>query len=125
MTDENLPPTVRDESSIPPRFRPLRLHVDCRDGLLIEWADGRTDRFSLMFLRKRCPCAGCRGSHGSLQDRPPTALLNVLPPNIDRASELASAKLVGNYALQITWADGHNTGIYDFRYLRKLGDESP
>jgi DUF971 family protein len=27
---------------------------------------------------------------------------------------------VGNYALQLTWGDGHATGIYSFRYLRTL-----
>jgi hypothetical protein len=27
---------------------------------------------------------------------------------------------VGNYALNFSWSDGHQTGIYDFEYLRKL-----
>lgn len=27
---------------------------------------------------------------------------------------------VGNYALQIAWSDGHNTGIYRYDYLRLL-----
>ena len=30
------------------------------------------------------------------------------------------AELVGNYALQIVWEDGHNTGLYDFGLLRRL-----
>ncbi len=28
---------------------------------------------------------------------------------------------VGGYALQPTWADGHNTGLYSLDYLRALG----
>ncbi len=27
---------------------------------------------------------------------------------------------VGNYALRLTWGDGHSTGIYSFAYLREL-----
>ena len=30
------------------------------------------------------------------------------------------ADYVGNYALRITWSDGHDTGIYAFRFLREL-----
>ena len=27
---------------------------------------------------------------------------------------------VGNYAIQIHWSDGHNTGIYNWEYLKLL-----
>ena len=27
---------------------------------------------------------------------------------------------VGNYAVSFTWQDGHNTGIYPYRLLRRL-----
>ena len=30
------------------------------------------------------------------------------------------AELVGRYALQIFWNDGHSAGIYAFDYLRSL-----
>ena len=30
------------------------------------------------------------------------------------------AELVGRYALQIYWSDGHSSGIYSFPYLRSL-----
>ncbi len=30
------------------------------------------------------------------------------------------AELVGRYAVQIFWNDGHSTGIYTFDYLRSL-----
>ena len=36
--------------------------------------------------------------------------------------ELRDLEQVGNYALGLTWADGHNTGIYSFRFLRALGE---
>jgi DUF971 family protein len=34
--------------------------------------------------------------------------------------KLLRVEPVGNYALSITWADGHSTGIYAFRYLRAI-----
>ena len=34
--------------------------------------------------------------------------------------ELVRVEPVGNYALSLTWHDGHGTGIYAFRYLRAL-----
>lgn len=30
---------------------------------------------------------------------------------------------VGNYAVRLTFDDGHNTGLFSWTYLRKLGDE--
>jgi DUF971 family protein len=31
---------------------------------------------------------------------------------------------VGNYALRIVWSDGHDSGIFSFRYLRDLLDDA-
>ena len=30
---------------------------------------------------------------------------------------------VGNYAVRLTFSDGHNTGIFSWAYLRRLGEE--
>ena len=32
-------------------------------------------------------------------------------------------ELIGNYAIRFYFSDGHNTGLYSFKYLQKLGDE--
>ncbi len=34
--------------------------------------------------------------------------------------ELRSVQPVGNYALQMKWGDGHQTGIYTYDYLRQI-----
>jgi DUF971 family protein len=34
---------------------------------------------------------------------------------------IAGIEPVGNYAVQPTFSDGHNTGIYTWDYLYKLG----
>ncbi|HZP21730.1 MAG TPA: DUF971 domain-containing protein [Bauldia sp.] len=38
---------------------------------------------------------------------------------------IAAVDSVGNYALKITFSDGHNTGLFSWAYLRKLGDQRP
>jgi DUF971 family protein len=40
-----------------------------------------------------------------------------------REVSIAAVDPVGNYAVRLTFDDGHNTGIFTWGYLRKLGDE--
>jgi len=42
---------------------------------------------------------------------------------LETTAELRNVRAVGNYAIQIVWADGHDTGIYTYDYLRSLGEE--
>ncbi len=37
--------------------------------------------------------------------------------------EVKNIEVVGDYAIQITWTDGHNTGIYSWEYLLKLDQD--
>jgi DUF971 family protein len=76
----------------------------------ISWADGHKCAYPHEILRGFCPCAGCQG-HG-------TAIVFQRGVNV----ELRELEQVGNYALGLTWGDGHATGIYTFRYLRRLCD---
>lgn len=86
------------------------------DELAIQWNDGTESYFELEFLRRACPCAACGGE--------PDVLGNVLRPEVsytEKSFQLAGFDFVGGYALQPRWSDGHNTGIYSFTYLRRLG----
>jgi hypothetical protein len=38
--------------------------------------------------------------------------------------EMKNHHLVGGYAFQPTWADGHGSGLYSFDYLRLLGSRN-
>ena len=42
----------------------------------------------------------------------------------ENSFELSGFNLVGGYALQPRWADGHGSGIYSFTYLRRLEQAS-
>ncbi|MHB8580531.1 MAG: gamma-butyrobetaine hydroxylase-like domain-containing protein [Ignavibacteriaceae bacterium] len=40
----------------------------------------------------------------------------------ERQSTISSIKEIGNYAISISWKDGHNTGIYEFPFLKNLSE---
>lgn len=66
-------------------------------------------------LRRACPCANCQGE--------PDALGRVVrpQPSIGEAGfQLKGYEIVGGYALQPRWGDGHSTGLYTFDYLRRI-----
>ena len=46
-------------------------------------------------------------------------------PLTARSFQLVSSQLVGGYALQLVWADGHGDGLYTFERLRTWGDSPP
>ena len=84
--------------------------------LAIKWADGTESFIALEQLRRCCPCAGCQGESdimGNVYKNPPA-------PLTAKAFELTRMVTVGGYAIQPVWADGHNTGIFSFDYLRQV-----
>ena len=83
--------------------------------LAIHWADGHESTYSYRYLRKKCPCATC-------DEVAPVAEQAVggLPILGQKPLRPERAELVGRYALQIHWSDGHSSGIYAFAYLRSL-----
>jgi ATP-binding protein involved in chromosome partitioning len=83
--------------------------------LMIIWADGRESHFPAPVLRRECPCAQCRDEI--------TGARILLPMHVPDTLELRRIELVGQYALQFEWTDGHHTGIFSFDLLRQLGDE--
>lgn len=86
--------------------------------LVVEWQDGKRSEYSLDELRRVCPCASCR-TEREQEGANPLRILKSDPTGV----RVTSAQLVGNYAIQFDWSDGHNTGIFEFRFLRKLGEQ--
>jgi DUF971 family protein len=74
----------------------------------IDWADGHVGVYPHDVLRGYCPCAGCQGHSGAIR---------FIPGGDTVVREITT---VGDYALALKWGDGHDTGIYSFRYLRSL-----
>ena len=83
--------------------------------LRIEWADGHDSRYPFELLRNHCPCAVCVDEWTGKRKN----LILLLPSDF----RPLGINPVGTYAIQVSWSDGHNTGIFDFRYLRSLAEE--
>jgi DUF971 family protein len=102
---------------------PKKLNLKRDEKLEIIWQDGKVSNYPISMLRTMCPCAACKEVRA--EDKPRRSLLNVLPGNFADPLSVKSAKLVGNYALQIEWSDDHGSGIYSFDFLRELDDKRP
>src|SRR5215813_3167622 len=100
-------------------LKPKNINIDKTAGELeIAWSDGQTCHYPLSNLREACPCVECRGGHQNMgRQNDPDDILTLKPK---RSYKIEDAQLVGNYALQFFWDDGHNTGIYTWEYLRRL-----
>lgn len=97
-------------------MRPKQIKIVNKDKLSLTWNDDTTTVFSLKYLRDECPCAGCKGETILFKTfRPPKPTL--LSPEM---YTIKSIDVVGEYAIQIGWKDGHNTGIYSWEYLKTL-----
>ncbi len=83
--------------------------------LRIVWNDGTESAYPYDFLRNHCPCALCVDEWTGKRK----SLILLLPSNF-RPMKIDP---VGNYAVQVSWSDGHNSGIYSFRYLKELEEE--
>ena len=84
--------------------------------LAIKWDDDSESFIALEKLRRACPCAGCQGETdimGNLYKNPEQKLAAA-------AFQLIRLSSVGGYAIQPVWADGHNTGIFSFDYLKSV-----
>ena len=103
------------DDTVAPRDLKVKL---AEQELIIDWKDGRRSRLQLGKLRRLCPCATCRTEREE-QAANPLKILRADPTGL----RVVNARLVGAYAIQFEWSDGHNTGIYDFRFLRSLGTE--
>ena len=101
---------------------PKSIKVKEKKFLEITWEDESISTLSLKYLRDECPCATCKGETVLLKTyRPPTK--KMITPEM---YVIGNIETVGEYAVQITWKDGHNTGIYSWEYLQELvkGQES-
>jgi DUF971 family protein len=96
---------------------PRKIKLDAGDSSLsIEWSDGHRSTYPYRYLRSKCPCATCTGTEPS----PAEAVGSPFPILGQKPLRPEGAEVVGRYALQIFWNDGHSAGIYAFDYLRGL-----
>jgi DUF971 family protein len=84
-----------------------------RQSRLLEVAFGETERYALPFefLRVHSPSAEVKG-HGPGQE---TLVVG------KQAVGIREIEPVGQYAVRLVFDDGHDSGLYSWKYLRELG----
>lgn len=96
------------------RLRVTKLHYSrSRRRLDIVFEDGSAYTLSAEFLRVFSPSAEVRG-HGPGQETLQAGKSSV---------GISAIHPVGHYAVQITFDDGHDSGLYSWKYLRDLAEE--
>ncbi len=89
----------------------IKLHQVSRK-LEIAFNNGTRFELPYEFLRVYSPSAEVRG-HGPGQE-----VLQVGKKNV----EIKGIEPVGSYAVQLTFSDGHDTGLFSWDYLYELGE---
>ena len=98
--------------SKPTSATPVDITVHSQSHVLeVSFSDGASFRIPFELMRVRSPSAEVQG-HGPGQETVQTGKRNV---------EISAIEPVGNYAVQPTFSDGHNTGIFTWDYLYFLG----
>src|SRR5436309_16031592 len=108
-----------------PRKKPtsVKIHVSSGAGVDIAWADGHSSHYDFAYLRDECPCATCNDARIKKEGEgnpAPTLMSSPLLPMYKPKAKAESATPVGQYAIQISFSDGHSTGIYSYDHLRSI-----
>jgi DUF971 family protein len=112
-------------SPLDPRKKPtsVKIHVSNGAGVDINWADGHASHYEFSYLREECPCATCndaREKKASLGELTASLKSSPVLPMFKPKPRAQAATQVGNYAIQISFTDGHSTGIYSYDHLRNI-----
>jgi DUF971 family protein len=95
---------------------PVQIKITENHNLKIKWDDDSESLIDINKLRRFCPCATCvseREKQGKYY----------IPLISEDQTSIKNIEQVGSYAIGIMWKDGHNTGIYEYSFLRKLSEE--
>lgn len=79
----------------------------------VTWDDGAVSEYEWEPMRRACPCAYCSGE-GQFAGN-----VNAETKFSAEQTTLRQVFPVGRYGLTPEWGDGHDTGIYTFKLLRK------
>jgi ATP-binding protein involved in chromosome partitioning len=90
--------------------------VSAEDGhVVVKWQDGEVSRYPFYELRCLCPCALCVDEW--------TGQRRLEKSMVSHDVKAAEIRPVGRYAMQVSWSDGHSTGIYSYDKLREMSDK--
>ena len=72
------------------------------------------EKYGAFELRINCPCAGCVDEW--------TGEKTLRPDSVSKEISISAISIVGRYALNFHFSDGHDTGIFSFRFMKDFAD---
>jgi DUF971 family protein len=98
--------------------KPKKIKKINEEILRVTWGDDSESDINIKKLRDECPCVHCKGE---------TVIFSSYVPEKNKIKsegyyQIESIEPVGNYAINITWKDKHNTGIYSWELLKEIAE---
>ena len=111
----------QEDSPVPEQLKRL-----APNEIEITWSDGQVMRYTAKKLRAACPCATCREKRRGDEEKKAKAkrgpmVLPVLSAAEAKPLTIERLRPVGNYAYNIAFGDGHDSGIFTLDFLHQLG----
>ena len=97
-------------------IEPTQIIEESNAQVLIKWSDESETVYSATALRRACPCATCVNEW--------TGEKMLADESISEETTFKHISIVGRYALNFHFSDGHDTGIFSFKYLREIRQQS-
>jgi DUF971 family protein len=93
-------------------LEPSQIVEESDSAVSIVWSDASETHYTAAELRRVCPCAGCVNEWTGEK----TLDAATVPDDLS----FKHISIVGRYALNFHFSDGHDTGIFSFAYLRNI-----
>ena len=91
----------------------IKVHKQQRILELI-WGPDDISLLPFQMIRQNCRCAVC------VEEITGRQLLD--PTTVPEDLSLIDVDLTGNYAMKFRWSDGHDSGLFTWDHLRRVGD---
>jgi len=91
---------------------PTQIIEESDSEISIKWSDDAETKYNAAQLRRACPCASCVNEW--------TGEKILQSENISDELKFNHISIVGRYALNFHFSDGHDTGIFSFKYLLEM-----
>ena len=104
----------KERATMPTRPKPIEITLHRKSAVLeMTYDDGARFRLPCEYLRVYSPSAEVRGH---------TPALAKLQVDKERVG-IVDLQQIGHYAIKLFFDDGHNSGLFDWQYLYRLGSD--
>ncbi|MGI9055088.1 MAG: DUF971 domain-containing protein [Pyrinomonadaceae bacterium] len=95
-------------------IEPRQVIEESDSEISIVWSDDAETKYNAAELRRNCPCASCVNEW--------TGEKILRDESVSDDLSFSHTSIVGRYALNFHFSDGHDTGIFTFKFLRGLSE---